>query len=90
MTYLANLLIFTCFNILNILFLLLIFRITLGWFPNLNWFSKPLQILIKLTHPSLRLFRNLMPPIFGIDLSPVVLCAVVRGLMELLRNIRFV
>jgi len=88
MTYLLNLLIFTALNILNIFFLLLIFRITLGWFPNLNWFSKPIQVLVKLTDPSLRLFRGIMPMVFGIDLSPILLFTVVRGLTEILKNIR--
>jgi YggT family protein len=89
MTYLLNLLISTCSNILNIYFLLLIFRITLGWFPNLNWWSKPIQVLVKLTNPSLRLFRGAMPAVFGIDLSPILLFAVIHALTEILKNIRF-
>jgi YggT family protein len=51
---------------------ILIARILLTWFPSLDWSSPPLAILSQLTDPYLNLFRSLLPPIGGFDLSPML------------------
>jgi len=66
------LLITTISSFLQIYFLLLIIRILLSWFPNINWFDPPFSILSQLTDPYLNLFRSLIPPIGGIDISPIL------------------
>lgn len=57
---------------LNIYFVLLIIRILLSWFPNVDWLSQPFATLSQLTDPYLNLFRSLIPPLGGIDLSPIL------------------
>ncbi|NER78996.1 MAG: YggT family protein [Leptolyngbya sp. SIO1D8] len=57
---------------LNIYFVLLIIRILLSWFPNVDWFSQPFATLSQLTDPYLNLFRSLIPPLGGIDFSPIL------------------
>lgn len=57
---------------LNIYFVLLIIRILLSWFPNVNWMSQPFATLSQLTDPYLNLFRSIIPPLGGIDLSPIL------------------
>jgi YggT family protein len=57
---------------LQIYFVLLIARILLSWFPNLNWFNPPLSILSQVTDPYLNLFRSIIPPLGGIDFSPML------------------
>ncbi|MGD1941130.1 MAG: YggT family protein [Leptolyngbyaceae cyanobacterium] len=57
---------------LNIYFVLLIFRILLSWFPNVDWMSQPFATLSQLTDPYLNLFRSLIPPLGGIDFSPIL------------------
>jgi len=45
--------------------LVLIVRILLSWFPNIDWWKQPFK-LIKVP------FRRIIPPISGLDLSPIV------------------
>lgn len=57
---------------LNIYFVLLIIRILLSWFPNVDWMSQPFATLSQLTDPYLNLFRSIIPPLGGIDFSPIL------------------
>lgn len=57
---------------LNFYFVLLIIRILLSWFPNVNWMNPPFSILSQLTDPYLNLFRSFIPPLGGIDFSPIL------------------
>jgi YggT family protein len=50
---------------------ILIARILLTWFPNIDWFSQPWATLSQLTDPYLDLFRRFLPPLGGFDLSPI-------------------
>lgn len=51
----------------------LLIRVLLSWFPNLDWGSNPiLSGLSSITDPYLNLFRGLIPPLGGIDLSALV------------------
>ena len=51
---------------------ILIIRILLTWFPTVNWSSQPFSALSQLTDPYLNLFRSLLPPLGGFDLSPML------------------
>jgi len=51
---------------------LMIFRVLLTWFPNINWYDPPFSILSQLTDPYLNLFRSIIPPLGGIDFSPML------------------
>jgi YggT family protein len=57
---------------LNIYTALLVIRILLSWFPTVNWMSPPFSILSQLTDPYLNVFRSFIPPLGGIDLSPML------------------
>lgn len=49
----------------------LVARILLSWFPGLQ--GNPIvRPLITVSDPYLNLFRSVVPPIFGLDLSPVL------------------
>ncbi|KAF2542485.1 hypothetical protein F2Q68_00033079 [Brassica cretica] len=48
----------------------LMLRLLLTWFPNLPWERQPLSAIRDMCDPYLNLFRNIVPPIFGEDLSP--------------------
>ena len=51
---------------------LLIGRVLLTWFPQIEWSSQPFAALSQITDPYLNLFRNIIPPLGGIDLSPIL------------------
>ncbi len=57
---------------LNIYFVMLIARILLSWFPNLNWYNPPLSFLAQVTDPYLNIFRSFIPPLGGMDFSPML------------------
>jgi YggT family protein len=51
---------------------LLIVRILLTWFPNISFYDQPFATLAQLTDPYLNLFRSIIPPLGGMDLSPML------------------
>lgn len=50
----------------------LIIRILLTWFPTISWYDQPFAALSQLTDPYLNLFRSIIPPLGGIDISPIL------------------
>lgn len=62
----------TLSSFLQIYFVLLIIRILLSWFPNINWFDPPFSILSQLTDPYLNIFRSIIPPLGGFDFSAIL------------------
>jgi YggT family protein len=58
---------------LEIYSLILLVRVLLSWFPNLDWGSNPvLATVSSITDPYLNAFRGLIPPIGGLDLSAIL------------------
>jgi len=57
---------------LQIYFVLILIRVLLSWFPNVNWGNPPFSILSQLTDPYLNLFRTSIPPLGGIDFSAIL------------------
>ncbi|WP_414529573.1 YggT family protein [Nodularia chucula] len=51
---------------------LLIFRVLLTWFPTVNWYNQPFAALSQITDPYLNLFRSIIPPLGGMDFSPIL------------------
>jgi YggT family protein len=72
MNPLVPLLFNTIITFVNIYTALLFIRILLSWFPNIDWSSLPFSILSQLTDPYLNLFRSIIPPLGGIDFSPIL------------------
>ena len=56
---------------LSIYTLLLLVRVLLSWFPNLDWSNPVLATVSSITDPYLNAFRGLIPPIGGLDLSAI-------------------
>jgi YggT family protein len=59
-------------NFFQIYFILVVIRVLLTWFPTVNWATPPFSILSQLTDPYLNLFRSLLPPLGGMDFSPML------------------
>mmetsp|Transcript_52369 Transcript_52369/g.150924 ORF Transcript_52369/g.150924 Transcript_52369/m.150924 type:complete len:220 (+) Transcript_52369:74-733(+) len=58
-------------NFLSIYNLVITARILLSWFPQAQGIGI-LQPVYQITDPYLNLFRGLIPPVFGLDLSPIL------------------
>jgi len=57
---------------LSIYLLVLLVRVLLSWFPNLDWSNPLLAGVSAITDPYLNAFRGLIPPIGGLDLSALL------------------
>jgi YggT family protein len=57
---------------LEIYSLILLVRVLLSWFPNMDWSNPVLSTVSSITDPYLNVFRGLIPPIGGLDLSAIV------------------
>ncbi len=67
-----NLLITTLATFINIYSYLLIIRVLLTWFPTINWYNQPFAALSQISDPYLNLFRSIIPPLGGMDFSPIL------------------
>ena len=64
----------------------LIVRILLTWFPNVDWSNPILSSISSITDPYLNIFRGLIPPIGGIDLSAILAIFALQIMQGLLTN----
>ncbi|PZO60687.1 MAG: hypothetical protein DCF15_01660 [Phormidesmis priestleyi] len=72
MSVVAAVLIQAISRFLQIYSVLLIIRILLTWFPTVDWSNPIFSTLAQLTDPYLNLFRSIIPPIGGLDLSAIL------------------
>ena len=57
---------------LRIYSLLLLVRVLLTWFPSIDWSNGILSALCSITDPYLNIFRGVIPPIGGFDISSIL------------------
>lgn len=81
-----SLLFTTLSTALQFYLVLLIIRILLSWFPNVNWYNPPFSILSQLTDPYLNLFRSMIPPLGGLDFSPMLAIFLLNPVLSTLLN----
>lgn len=62
-----------------------VFRVYLGWFPNVNVHYWPLSILSIITDPYLRFFRALFEPLFGFDTGAAMAITALDWTVDLLQ-----
>lgn len=67
-----NLIVTSLISFLNIYWVLLIVRILLSWFQTAEWAGQIIGYLSPITDPYLNIFRSIIPPLGGIDLSAIV------------------
>eukprot|EP00428_Durinskia_dybowskii_P045109 CAMPEP_0170338344 /NCGR_PEP_ID=MMETSP0116_2-20130129/70219_1 /TAXON_ID=400756 /ORGANISM="Durinskia baltica, Strain CSIRO CS-38" /LENGTH=159 /DNA_ID=CAMNT_0010591741 /DNA_START=41 /DNA_END=521 /DNA_ORIENTATION=+ len=58
-------------NFLSIYNIVITARVLLSWFPQAQGIGV-LQPVYQITDPYLNLFRGIIPPVFGLDLSPLL------------------
>ena len=51
---------------------LLLIRVLLTWFPGIDWSNGALNALRTITDPYLNIFRGIIPPIGGFDISSIL------------------
>jgi len=75
-----NVIIYYLFEILN---LILIFRIALSWIPH-NRYHPIINLIYEASEPILKPFRNMINPIQGIDITPIIVFFLLRLLRSFL------
>ena len=68
---------------------LLIIRVLLTWFPNLDWSNPILSNLSAITDPYLNVFRGIIPPIGGIDISPILAFLLLNFIQSILGYLQY-
>ena len=71
---------------LGIYTLVLLVRVLLSWFPNLDWGNPVLSTVSSITDPYLNAFRGLIPPLGGLDLSAIVAFIALQLVQSLLEG----
>lgn len=59
-------------------YLLIIIRIFLTWIPSINWESQPFNWVRGATDSYLNIFRRIIPPLGGLDFSPIIALIVLQ------------
>ncbi|MEQ8969363.1 MAG: YggT family protein [Coleofasciculus sp. C1-SOL-03] len=75
------------YNFLNIYLLLIFVRILLTWFPTVEWMNQIAGFLSPITDPYLNIFRSFIPPLGGLDLSPLLAIIVLQVVARLIVSI---
>ncbi|MDB9510238.1 YggT family protein [Kamptonema animale CS-326] len=70
--------------VLVVMTLLFIFRIVLTWYPQVNLNRLPFSLIAWPTEPLLIPMRKIVPPIGGVDITPIIWVGIVSLLREML------
>ncbi|MFM7427228.1 MAG: YggT family protein [Elainella sp.] len=70
--------------LLAIMIFLFIFRIVLTWYPQADGSRFPFNIVVLPTEPFLVPLRKLVPPIGGVDITPILWVGILSFLREIL------
>lgn len=70
--------------LLGLMTLLFIFRIVLTWYPQVDPNRLPFNLIAWPTEPFLVPLRRLVPPLGGVDITPVIWVGILSLLRELL------
>ena len=69
---------------LVVMTILFIFRIVLTWYPQIELQKMPFSLAVWPTEPFLAPTRKLIPPLGGVDISPIIWVGVFSLLREML------
>ena len=74
---------------LRIYSFLLLVRVLLTWFPSIDWNNPLLSSLCTITDPYLNIFRGVIPPIGGFDISSILAFLLLNFLQGQFYNLSF-
>ena len=69
--------------VLHVYQLILLARVLMSWIPNLDQNNPIARFLYQATEPVLAPIRNVLPPMAGIDLSPLVVFLGISVIIQL-------
>ncbi|MEA5510221.1 YggT family protein [Crocosphaera sp. UHCC 0190] len=77
----------TLMSFLNIYLLLIFVRILLSWFQTAEWAYGIMSFLSPITDPYLNIFRSFIPPLGGLDISPIVAIFLLQIISQMLGSV---
>lgn len=72
------------YNLFYFYEILIIVRIFMTWIPSINWEAQPTKTVRIMTDLWLDLFRRFIPPVGGLDFSPIVAIIALQILQTLI------
>jgi YggT family protein len=72
------------YYLLVIFELILVARVLLSWFPNVDRGNPLIQLIFDITEPVLRPIRDLLPQGMMLDLSPLIVILILNLLLQVL------
>lgn len=74
-------------QLFQIIYVILVLRILLTWFPNIDWWKQPYKFMHDFSEPFFAPFRKIIPPFGGLDVSPIVAFLVLQLVFDLVLKI---
>tara|TARA_Y100001970_G_C14253757_1_gene873631 strand:+ start:2714 stop:2992 length:279 start_codon:yes stop_codon:yes gene_type:complete len=74
---------------LSIFQFILLIRVLLTWFPGIDWSNGFLSTLRSITDPYLDIFRGIIPPLGGLDISPILAFILLNIVSDLLIRLSY-
>lgn len=71
-------LIYAINNLFEIYFWIILVRCLLSFVPTIDWYKQPFTFIKDSTDIYLNLFRKIIPPVNGLDFSPIVAIIVLQ------------
>jgi len=61
----------------QVLMMVIFIRVILSWFPH-NPYNPLIKIIYQISNPILNPIRNIIPPIGGLDISPIIVIFIIQ------------
>jgi YggT family protein len=74
-------------NLFTLLWVLILVRVVLSWVPGMSHSHPAVRVVNQLTSPILDPIRRMLPPVGGLDLSPLLAFMLLKLVQELLINV---
>jgi YggT family protein len=74
-------------RLFQLVYVLLIIRVVLSWIPNVNYYHPVIHFIFRVTSLILDPIRRVVPPVAGLDLSPLVAIVLLQLLLRVLRGL---
>lgn len=71
----------------QITFFILIISCFLTWLPNIDWYRQPFRFFSQFSNLFFAPCRKIIPPIYGIDLSPILAFIILNVIEKVILSI---
>ncbi|MGN1153550.1 MAG: YggT family protein [Candidatus Gastranaerophilaceae bacterium] len=73
-------------GLFNIFYVLIILRIFMSWIPSIDWEQQPVKFVRIVTDSYLTVFQRFVPPLGGLDFSPIIAIIVLQILQGIITS----